>query len=95
MTNYFNKQAMYEAGESLEHYYRVNEIPKDYQKTLHEVLDEDNYLADLLKLYENALRCSSQAKDDLDNYLDEKTQALKEFIEEEKKEMVLTEDDEI
>ena len=86
---------MYEASESLEHYYWVNEIPKDYQQTLHEVLDEDNYLSDLLKLYENALRCSSQAEDDIDNYLDEKTKALKEFIEEEKEGMVLTDDDEI
>ena len=48
-----------------------------------------------MKLYENALRCSSQAEDDIDNYLDEKTKALKEFIEEEKEGMVLTDDDEI
>ena len=93
MTNYFEKKARYYAEDSLMMYYRVNGIPKDYEKTLHELLDEDDNLADLLKLYENALRCSSQAEDDLDNYLDEKTQALKEFIYEEKKGMVLTEDE--
>lgn len=95
MSNYFKERALDYAEDSLECYYQVNDIPKDYQTSFKEMMDEDNYLSDLVKIYENALRCTTQAEDDLDNYLDEKTQALKEFIEEEKKGMVLTEDDEI
>ena len=95
MTNYFEKKARYYAEDSLMVFYRSNGIPRDYQTSFEEMVDEDENLSNLVKSYENALRCTSHLEDDLDNYLDEKTQALKEFIEEEKKGMVLTEDDEI
>lgn len=83
------------AEDSLEHYYRMNEIPIDYRIDFREALEDDIDLQDLIKRLAKTHNKLYKAEEKLDNYLDEKTLALKEFIEEEKKGMVLTEDDEI
>lgn len=83
------------AKDSLGHYYQINEIPADYRIDFQEVLDDDIDLQDLIKQLAKTHNELYEAEEELDNYLDEKTLALKEFIEEEKKGMVLTEDDEI
>lgn len=91
--DYSLHKALDYAKDSLEHYYRINEIPIGYQIDFKEVLDDDIDLQDLIKQVSKAHNEFYEAEEELDNYLDEKTQALKEFIEEEKKGMVLTEDE--
>lgn len=79
--DYCIHEALDYAKDSLANYYTINGIPIDYRIDFREVLDDDLDLHDLIQHLSQTYNELYQAEEELDNYLDEKTLALKEFIE--------------